>query len=159
MLRRTGINLNFYPTKLSDPPHARELVVSLYRSLLLRSPSLQVRSNGLLIAAQVYYCCIMEGLVSSTGEGAAPYRRLCSVLHSRRGRFCTIHCARFNVEDRLSTVPCVRLYIYNGGGGLFTGPCVRLYITGSTRLSAVPCVRLYITGWDRSLPSRLFGFM
>ena len=37
----------FHPPKLGDPPHTRELIDPLYHPLLLRPPSLQVRSCGL----------------------------------------------------------------------------------------------------------------
>ena len=43
----------FRPPKLGDPLHTRELITPLYHPLLLRrSPSLQVRSYGISIAAQ-----------------------------------------------------------------------------------------------------------
>ena len=75
MLKKARRNLFlFHPPKLGDPTHTRGLIAPLYHPLLLlRSLSLQVRSCGLQIAAQFYYCNTMKCLESSRGgDGSLP---------------------------------------------------------------------------------------
>ena len=76
---------------------------------------------ALQIAAQFYYDSTMEGVVSSRG-GTAPYRPLCSVLYSRRGRFCTIPCVWFNLGGDGSLLSPVFGSIEQGGDGSVLSP-------------------------------------
>ena len=162
MLRMAGGYL-FFPPKLGDPSPTSEPISPFYHPLLLQSPSLTTQLRGMAYRSppsSTIVRLLWKALIQTRGGGGSLPSPVFGFTQEGAERLSAVPCARvytggegtalfsplcWVLQQRGTALYCsLCAVLYNRGGGALYRPLCSALCSRAGRLSTVPCVRFYV---------------